>query len=127
MKPAAVGDPKPARRIVDREAGIEKVKRERACRACGLTRSVHIHRSHLVGKGVRGDDVDSNIVPLCGSGTTGCHGALHDHGKVSYPSRLRGKSWRKVASELRARLRPEEVGYILLKKGSAWLEEHYPV
>jgi hypothetical protein len=122
----AVGDPRPARRIVDRNAGIEKVQRERRCRACGQRRLHYIHRMHLVGKGVGGDDVDENIVPGCGSGTTGCHGALHDHGAVSYPSLLRGKPWTAVAAALRANLRPDEVGYVLLKKGSDYLEGHYP-
>lgn len=126
MRPEAVGDPKPAKRIVDREAGIHKVFREKKCRACGRRGYWTLHRSHLVGKGVGGDDVDENIIPLCGSGVTGCHGALHDHCKVSPPSNLAGSDWHMVASAIRATLLPEEKGYILMKKGAAWLDAHYP-
>lgn len=48
---------------------------------------------HLIPKGERGDDVyPGNIVALCGSGSSGCHGAYHgnpytiEHG----PTEVRG-------------------------------------
>lgn len=31
---------------------------------------------HLVPRSMGGDDVEDNIVPLCGDGTRGCHGAV---------------------------------------------------
>jgi len=112
--------PKPARRIVDAKAGVEKVRREGRCRACGRVPSGHLldalNRAHLVPRGQGGDDVDANIVGLCGSGTSGCHGALHDH----------RRGWEQVAARLRASLRPEEIEYVDFKKGRWWLDKHYP-
>ena len=60
--------------------------------------------------------MDANIVPLCGSGTSGCHGALTDH----------RPGWEKIASRLRRRLRPEEIEYMIDKKGLDWLDRTYP-
>jgi hypothetical protein len=121
-----VGDPRPPARIVDRRAGIKKLRREGRCRACGLATRSYLTRAHLVPRGQRGDDVDENIIPLCGSGTTGCHGALTDHHKASWPSLLEGASWHQVASAVRATLRLEEEKYILDKKGAEWLGRVYP-
>ena len=107
-------DPKPARRIVDPAAGRDKVLLEGRCRVCGRTWG--LNRAHLVPKGQRGDDVDSNIVPLCGSGTTGCHGKLTDH----------SNGWLVVAAILRENLTPDERRYVLRKKGADWLDRVYP-
>lgn len=115
-----MSDPKPERRIRDPHAGISKATREGRCRACGRRPRGHgldsLNRAHLVPKGQRGDDVDENIVPLCGSGTSGCHGAL-----TSHPA-----GWQRVAARLRANLRDEEIAYIVTKKSQAWLDETYP-
>lgn len=70
--------------------------------------------------------MDENIVPLCGSGTTGCHGSLHDHHRASQPSLLAGMPYEAVASALRAKLLPEEREYIVGKKGEGWLNMTYP-
>lgn len=121
-----VGDPKPARRVADRKVGILKVQSEARCRACGYRGLSHISRAHLVPKGQRGDDVDANIVPLCGGGTTGCHGSLTDHHPASYPSLYAGRDWKFVASALRGRLTEEEESYVIRKKGLDWLNKHYP-
>lgn len=67
-------DPKPDARIVDPTATRRKVLGDRACRACGNQAATG---HHLLPKGERGDDVVDNIVPVCGDGTQGCHGALH--------------------------------------------------
>jgi hypothetical protein len=113
-------DPRPPKRIVDRKAGVEKLRREARCRACGRSPSGHLldalNRAHLVSRGQGGDDVDANIVPLCGSGTSGCHGALTDH----------RPGWEATAAKLRSSLRPDELEYILSKKGQDWLERVYP-
>lgn len=87
---------------------------EGRCRACGTTRS--LNRAHLVPKGQRGDDVDANIVPLCGSGTTGCHGKLTDH----------SRGWPLIAAALRRSLTPDEIAYVTAKKGRDWLDRVYP-
>ncbi len=107
-------DPRPPKRVKDSRAGKAKVEREGRCRVCGTRRG--LNRAHLVAKGQRGDDVAANIVPLCGSGTAGCHGALTDH----------RRGWETVAGILRARLRPDELAYVLEKKGQDWLDRVYP-
>ena len=56
------GDPKPPTRIVDKNAGKEKVRREGRCRVTGY--SFELTRFHLVGRDLGGDDVDDNIVPI---------------------------------------------------------------
>lgn len=71
-------DPKAGRRIIDPEAIRRAQLAAGACVACGAPAgSIH----HVVPRGAPylGDDVPGNLVPLCGSGTTGCHGAVH-HG-----------------------------------------------
>lgn len=107
-------DAKPAARIVNPTAGRSKVLLEGRCRACGTTRS--LNRAHLVPRGQRGDDVDENIIPLCGSGTTGCHGKLTDH----------SRGWQPIAASVRRSLLPAETAYILRKKGDDWLNRVYP-
>lgn len=99
---------------------------EARCRACGRRGYTFLSRAHLVPKGQRGDDIDANIIPLCGNGTTGCHGALTDHHKASAPSRLEGEPWTVIASAVRATLRLTEVNYVLEKKGQDWLNRVYP-
>jgi hypothetical protein len=121
-----VGDPRPTRRVVDPHAGTGKVVAEGRCRACGRKGLSYLNRAHLVSKGQRGDDVEDNIVPLCGSGTSGCHGSLTDHHPASWPSHLEGAEWTEISSALRATLRKSEVKYILTKKGKSWLERVYP-
>jgi len=121
-----VSDPRPEARVVDRHVGLRKLWIEGRCRACGVVGRDRLNRAHLVPKGQRGDDVPQNIVPLCGSGTTGCHGALTDHHRASAPSRLEGQEWTVVAAALRAKLLPEEVDYIKGKKGLLWLNRVYP-
>jgi len=113
-------DPKPQRRIVDPQAGQAKISWEARCRVCGRVPSGHpldsLNRMHLVPKGQGGDDVPENMVPGCGSGTTGCHGLLTTH----------SPGWRSAAALLRRRLRPEELEYVLDKKGQEWLDAHLP-
>lgn len=67
-------DPRPAARIVDKDALRVARLLSDECAACGRPPgSAH----HVIPRGERGDDVPENIVLLCGSGNTGCHGAWH--------------------------------------------------
>jgi hypothetical protein len=107
-------DPKPRKRVVNPDAGVEKVygpTGERACRVC--RRRGFVSRHHLVKRSQGGDDVDENIVPLCGDGVAGCHG------------RVEAKH-RETLVALRKALRPDELDYIILRKGEAWLDRMYP-
>lgn len=103
-------DPKPRPRIIDPDAGWEKVLAEGHCRLCWRTASLTRH--HLVPRGQSGDDVDDNIVPLCGDGTRGCHGAVEHY------------------TEARRRLRPllsdAEWAYVVGRVGVGRAEQRYP-
>lgn len=124
MQREAIGDPRPEPRVVDPDAGTKKILSEERCRACGG--HLFLNRAHLVARGQRGDDVDDNIVPLCGSGTSGCHGSLTDHHAATFPSLLKGEPWEVVASALREKLSEQELSYVLVKKGQDWLDKTYP-
>lgn len=43
------------------------------CVICG---SINISIHHILPRSQGGDDVWENLVPLCGDGTTGCHGGV---------------------------------------------------
>lgn len=52
---------------------------EWCCRRCGIRLSiVEGSRHHRQRRGA-GGHVTSNLILLCGSGTTGCHGWVHSH------------------------------------------------
>jgi hypothetical protein len=55
-------DPKPAKRIIDRDAGPLKLASDSACRGC-KKRATDPH--HILLRSQRGDDVEDNIMPLC--------------------------------------------------------------
>ena len=71
-----IADPKPPARVKDPDL-LARLHREwRMCALCGATLPHlslhHIHRHPR-------DDVRGNLVMLCGSGTTGCHGRIEAH------------------------------------------------
>lgn len=114
-------DPKPAKRV---KADAEEWRLIRhgkigPCRGCRVPgRNIYaVTMHHIVPKSLGGDDVSENIIPLCGSGTHGCHGLIESH----------GRGHREIASRIRHRLRPEELRYALTKKGDVWLDEYYPL
>jgi len=110
-----VGDPKPQKRIVDPEAGVEKVRREGRCRVC-RRRDPGMNRMHIVGRGVGGDDVDINIIPGCGSGTVGCHGVLTSRNKDG----ATGMTFVEAARRMTASLTDDERGYVRDKQSEEW-------
>lgn len=79
--PGGIGKPKPLRshgfrKVATREEWAEIVAaKQGVCRLCGRGH-YRITYHHLVPRSLGGDDVADNIVPLCGSGTTGCHGEV---------------------------------------------------
>lgn len=120
-------DPRPAKRVKDRDAGREKVRREGRCRVCGRVPSGHpldsLQRMHLVPKGLGGDDVDENIVPGCGSGTTGCHGMLTSARED--PHHPAGLTVAQARERLLLALLPEERAYAAGKRYEDWLDSYY--
>jgi hypothetical protein len=133
-----------SRRIVDpgaiRIAGLEFDE----CAACGGPQA-NVH--HVVQKSSPhfGDDLRENLVSLCGSGTMGCHGALHGSPYVvtlrrversQIPVRVtayrerRDAEWvaRRIGLHL-AEQRPDVIAYVLRKlggeQGRAYLRRFY--
>ena len=111
---AAHPDPKPRKRIVDQAAGRAKVALEGRCRGCGAPSP--LTRAHLVPRSLGGDDVTANLIPLCGSGTTGCHGATEN----------REPGWEKITARVRATLTDDEIAYVLGRKGDGFLDRYWP-
>lgn len=107
-------DPKPKKRHKwsKKERVLILERKMDKCRVCGTRYNLTAH--HLVSKSLRGDDYPDNIVPLCGSGTTGCHGRV----EVRNPA---------TCATLGMRLTPGEYAYVLDKKGEDFLASRYYV
>lgn len=114
-----VADPKPKPRVEDRTASKRKLALDPICRACGA-RPINCH--HLLGRGQRGDDDLNNLIPLCGSGSHGCHGALHGNPYVD----RKGRRWeaRAVRLAIGLSIRPSEYAYLAEKLSVASAGEH---
>jgi hypothetical protein len=132
-------DPKPAARIVDRAALRRAKLANPTCAACG---GGGANGHHVLPKGAgagAGDDVVENIVGLCGSGTTGCHGAFHGNPSVVTLGHGAYKRWERRDREWVAHgvgrylleHRPDTIRYVLTKLGQeaglAYLERVYLV
>jgi 5-methylcytosine-specific restriction endonuclease McrA len=65
-------DPKPRGRIKDKVLLSRLHRRWRECALCGATSPLSLHHIHRHPR----NDVEANLVMLCGSGTTGCHGII---------------------------------------------------
>lgn len=66
------GDPKPGGRVRDPELLRELHLEWKECALCRATGQLSLHH---ISKHPR-DDERGNLVMLCGSGTTGCHGKI---------------------------------------------------
>lgn len=87
-------------------------KKCQECRLCGTGRNVNAH--HLIPRSQLGIWTESNVVGLCGSGTTGCHGLVEARDPAA-------------SYLLRARLTDAEYSYVLTKMGEGWLDRRYPI
>lgn len=104
--------PKPTPRHVERGVGRLKANGEARCRICGK-RTLAVDAHHLVPRSQGGDDVAENFAPLCAPWEPSCHRRVTEND----PDALRA---------LRAALHPEELAYVIARKGEAWLERRYP-
>ncbi len=99
-----VKDPSVARR-----AHVQRVP----CVVCGDTASPSQH--HVLPRGQGGDDDPANLVSLCGSGTTGCHGLIEANDIMVR---------RELGAYIKAH-RPDTVAYVQGKlgqrQGTDWL------
>jgi hypothetical protein len=90
---------------VNPDASRRKILSDPVCRVrgCGGLPTGH----HLVPRGSPyfGDDVEENIVPLCGSGTTGHHGRVERYDP-------------QTCLEVGEALAEDEIGYVLAKLGA---------
>lgn len=115
-------------RIVDPDAGWAKIRAEGECRICERRPSGHpldkLNRMHVVPRSQGGDDVDDNLVPGCGSGTTGCHGLLTAHREI--PSHPAGLSVAEALDRMNRRLTDRERDYAARKKDRGWIDRTYP-
>jgi hypothetical protein len=120
---AGIADPRPPRRIKDASAGRDKLRGERLCRVCKqLGRETPAtNRMHVVPRSLGGDDVDDNLVPGCGSGTTGCHGVLTSRNADG----ATGLTFEEAAAALVESLRADERAYAASSKYPGWIEDYY--
>lgn len=86
---------------------------------CALCGAVDFSLHHVLKRSQGGDDVRENIVALCGSGTTGCHGLV----EASDDATCRYFGTYLLSA------RPDTVAYLGLKLGgpepaAAWLQRH---
>jgi len=89
--------PKPRKRAAKRSLGVSKTTRvlvlNRAkyrCEKCGVPLSETLYYSlhHRTPRGMGGSrqarlNLPSNLVAICGSGTTGCHGGIESNRSIS--------------------------------------------
>lgn len=84
-------DPRPEKRLRATQDGWAEIRagfEHATCVHCGLAaQSLH----HILPRSQGGGDVEVNLAPLCGTGTTGCHGLLEGH----------GPGWERVAAAVR--------------------------
>lgn len=126
---ATFADPKDPPRIVDPTAGIAKLRAEGECRICERRPSGHpldaLNRMHVVPRSQGGDDVDDNIVPGCGSGTTGCHGLLTS--AMEDPRHPEGLTVAEARDRMNRRLTDRERAYAETEKYVGWVDDAYPL
>lgn len=113
-------DPKPQKRYRATKEEWESIRyafRASNCLVCGAywdSKRDSLH--HVYPRGQGGDDVIVNLVPLCGSGTTGCHGLIE-----ARDARAR--------ATLRENFSDAHRWYLTYKLGfgaEAWLDRNYP-
>lgn len=117
-------DVKPRPRVKDPRASARKRIADPWCRPCRrlgvFVAATNCH--HLLGKGQGGDDVEDNLIPICGSGSTGCHGAIHGT-PYTHPT-----GGRRIAQDVRRdiglTLRMTEVECLVERLGEAHALDH---
>lgn len=90
----------------------------------------------MLPRGERGDDILANMLLLCGSGTSGCHGAWHGNPYVAQKGHWvldverRDRAWvgQRIGEHIR-RERLDTILYLTLKLGrdaaEDYLRKHY--
>lgn len=108
-------DPKPAKRVRDKELlkHLHFVWRE--CALCHTTGKLSLHHIHKHPR----DDVKGNLVMLCGDGVQGCHGRIESH---------HGPTVKRLMQHI-INARPDTVSYLMVTMGaeaaSEWIRQQY--
>ena len=112
MEQRLLADPKPASRVKD--PGVFRVLHLewRECALCGSIGPLSLHH---VSKHPR-DDLRSNLVMVCGSGTTGCHGLIES----------RNFEKLRELGEYLLEHRPDTIEYLRAKRyhGDEWIRQN---
>ena len=107
---------KKARRTDASRARIAEIRAKKVdgqpCRVCNTFVRVSAH--HLIPRSLGGIWTESNIVPLCGHGTAGCHGDVEARHLDA-------------CARLRLSLTDAELSYVVHKAGENFLDRYYPV
>lgn len=109
-------DPRPRKRYKATPKEWEQIRSKlllRACQVCLLRKADSLH--HVVRKSQGGDDWPDNMLAVCGTGTTGCHGLLEARDRAAL-----------AKARLAILSSPAIRAYILNRKGEAWLDRAYP-
>lgn len=107
-----MSDPKPPKRIKASKKTWEQwhdMLSISCCVVCGRRAQSFHHLSRHPR-----DDVLENLVSVCGSGTTGCHGKIEARDRPTLAS-------------VRMALTSAQRDYLVAKRSLAWLDRHYPV
>ena len=104
----ASSDPRPTAVIKDKALLKSLHLRWRECAICGEVEPLSLHHIHKHPR----DDVEGNLVMVCGSGTTGCHGRIESRDPVVL--RL---LFEHIVGE-----RPDVVAYLRKKLGRQWAD-----
>lgn len=75
--------------------GALRMRGDNWCERCGLSYANNAH--HRKNRSQGGQDVLSNLLLLCGSGTTGCHGYVTEHPEDACNNGWSVKPWHNPA------------------------------
>ena len=105
-------DPKRTRPS-DRRMREMRDAKQGPCRLCGSPEPNSLH--HVIPRSAGlGAWSESNLTPLCGTGTTGCHGLIEARNPAACKS-------------LASRLTDAEYAYVVHHMGEGWIERRYGV
>lgn len=123
-----LADPKPAPRIRNPQAFKDFHSISQECLSCGRSNP---NAAHLLPRSQGGDDVAANLVGLCGSGASGCHGAWHgnpyrgDFGHTFTPETVKSAVLRFLRSEAGDDARWYLTSKLGLEGSQAWIERTF--
>ncbi len=115
----AGSDPKPERRVRASQSDWSDIHQHfngAWCVSCGRPyESLH----HILPRSQGGDDLVVNLAPLCGSGTTGCHGLLETH----------APGWERAAAKVRVYVLTNRERCVYMKSKVSWeaFDKRYPL